>query len=112
MRGMIPAQAPFEGGEPTRRKGSYSEESVGKNTIGMVSCNDVLKLRAAEEKRPQIKGHRDEPVADDHCFTLVVEEHGAVARHTCRRVLVGAMRVVFESASAGTDLLAHRCALT
>ena len=70
---MIPAQAPCEGGEPTRRKGSYSEESVGKNTIGMVSCNDVLKLRAAEEKRPQIKGHRDEPVADDHCFTLVVE---------------------------------------
>ena len=45
-------------------------------------------------------------------LVLVVEEHGAVARHTCRRVLVGAMRVVFESASPGTDLLAHRCALT
>ena len=28
MRGMIPAQAPYEGGEPTRRKGSYSEELV------------------------------------------------------------------------------------
>ena len=23
---MIPAQAPYEGGEPTMRKGSYSEE--------------------------------------------------------------------------------------
>ena len=28
MRGMIPAQAPYEGGEPTMRKGSYSEEST------------------------------------------------------------------------------------
>ena len=28
MRGMIPAQAPYEGGEPTMRKGSYSEELV------------------------------------------------------------------------------------
>ena len=28
MRGMIPAQAPCEGGEPTMRKGSYSEELV------------------------------------------------------------------------------------
>ena len=36
---MIPAQAPFEGEEPTRRKGSYSEESVGMNTIGMVSTH-------------------------------------------------------------------------
>ena len=25
---MIPAQAPYEGGEPTMRKGSYSEELV------------------------------------------------------------------------------------
>ena len=28
VRGMIPAQAPYEGGEPTMRKGSYSEELV------------------------------------------------------------------------------------
>ena len=28
MRGIIPAQAPYEGGEPTMRKGSYSEELV------------------------------------------------------------------------------------
>ena len=28
MRGMIPAQAPYEKGEPTMRKGSYSEELV------------------------------------------------------------------------------------
>ena len=28
MRGMIPAQAPYEGEEPTMRKGSYSEELV------------------------------------------------------------------------------------
>ena len=28
MRGMIPAQAPYEGREPTMRKGSYSEELV------------------------------------------------------------------------------------
>ena len=28
MRGKIPAQAPYEGGEPTMRKGSYSEELV------------------------------------------------------------------------------------
>ena len=29
MRGMIPpAQAPYEGGEQTMRKGSYSEELV------------------------------------------------------------------------------------
>ena len=26
MRGKIPAQAPYKGGEPTMRKGSYSEE--------------------------------------------------------------------------------------
>ena len=28
MRGMIPAQAPYKGREPTMRKGSYSEELV------------------------------------------------------------------------------------
>ena len=28
MRGKIPAQAPYEGEEPTMRKGSYSEELV------------------------------------------------------------------------------------
>ena len=28
VRGMIPAQAPYEGEEPTMRKGSYSEELV------------------------------------------------------------------------------------
>ena len=28
MRGMISAQAPYERGEPTMRKGSYSEELV------------------------------------------------------------------------------------
>ena len=28
VRGMIPAQAPYEVGEPTMRKGSYSEELV------------------------------------------------------------------------------------
>ena len=33
MRGMIPAQAPYEGWEPTMRKGSYSEELV-KNVEG------------------------------------------------------------------------------
>ena len=71
-----------------------------------------IELHATEKKGPRSKSPMDEPVEDDHCFTLVVEEHGAVARHTCRRVLVGAMRVVFESASPGTDLLAHRCALT
>ena len=32
MRGMIPAQAPYEGEEPTMRKGSYSEELV-KNVV-------------------------------------------------------------------------------
>ena len=57
MRGMIPAQAPYEGGEPTRRKGSYSEESVRMNSIGMVSTHTKAfatmysnRLRAAEEK--------------------------------------------------------------
>ena len=31
MRGKIPAQAPYEGGEPTMHKGSYSAELVGNN---------------------------------------------------------------------------------
>ena len=36
---MIPAQAPYEGEEPTMRKGSYSEESVRMSSIGMVSTH-------------------------------------------------------------------------
>ena len=34
VRGMIPAQAPYEGGEPTMRKGSYSEELVKNDSRG------------------------------------------------------------------------------
>ena len=36
MRGMIPAQAPYEGREPTRRKGSYSEELVRIDDVEIV----------------------------------------------------------------------------
>ena len=45
MRGMIPAQAPCEGEEPTMRKGSYSEE--------LVKIVDVThRLVGSREERP------------------------------------------------------------
>ena len=45
MRGMIPAQAPYEGGEPTMRKGSYSEELVR-------IVDETHRLVGSREKRP------------------------------------------------------------
>ena len=46
MRGMIPAQAPYEGGEPTRRKGSYSEELVRIDDVEIVRWgNEDVGLR-------------------------------------------------------------------
>ena len=38
VRGIIPAQAPCEGGEPTMRKGSYSEDLV-KNVVATKACS-------------------------------------------------------------------------
>ena len=37
VREMIPAQAPYEGGKPTIRKGSYSEEWVKIVVVTQVS---------------------------------------------------------------------------
>ena len=37
VRGMIPAQAPYEDREPTMRKGSYSEELVKIVVVTQVS---------------------------------------------------------------------------
>ena len=52
VRGMIPAQAPYEGGEPTMRKGSYSEELVRNKLEELVAgtpvqetCNPLEVLR-------------------------------------------------------------------
>ena len=58
MRGMIPAQAPYEGREPTMSKGSYSEELVKivDDTVNLVTPVASLVLRPSITHH-KIQGH-------------------------------------------------------
>ena len=47
VQGMIPAQAPYEGEEPTMRKGSYSEELVRNKLEELVVFSDHVGIPAS-----------------------------------------------------------------